>query len=121
MAGRPLHDVFDERVIKPLGLFTQGFFGGALFDKARLERLYDRRLLLAPGVFFYGIGVSRQPLFLFSPKKGLYGHWGQSGAFAFYYPESRTCLSGTANQFIGQRKAARAMIEVLRHAVTSAD
>lgn len=169
LTGKPLHDVFDERVIRPLdlrdtylyrgepddrlvplfykdrrlelpryiasigaeggivstaadlGLFTQGFFGGALFDIAHLECLYDWRVLFAPGVFFYGIGIAKQPLSLFSPKKGLYGHWGQSGAFAFYDPESRTSLSGTANQFIGQNQAARAMIKVLRHQVTGAD
>lgn len=98
-----------------LGLFTQGFFGGDLFDAARLESLYKWRLLFAPGVFFYGIGIANQPISLLRPKKGLYGHWGQSGAFAFYHPKSRTCLSGTANQFIGQNEAAQAMIKVLRH------
>jgi D-alanyl-D-alanine carboxypeptidase len=98
-----------------LGRFTQGFFGGTLFDTARLDRLYRWRLLLAPGVFFYGVGIARQPISILGLKKGLYGHWGQSGAFAFYDPGSGTCLSGTANQFLGQRHAARAMIRVLRH------
>ena len=98
-----------------LGLFTEAFFNGGLFDAARLESLYKWRLLFAPGVFFYGIGIARQPVSLLRPKKGIYGHWGQSGAFAFYDPQSRTCLSGTANQFIGQNQAARAMIRVLRH------
>lgn len=104
-----------------LGRFTQGFFGGALFDAGRLESLYRWRLLFSPGVFFYGIGVARQPLSLFGLKKGLLGHWGQSGAFAFYDPASGTCLSGTANQFIGQRAAARAMIKVLRHPIEPVD
>jgi D-alanyl-D-alanine carboxypeptidase len=97
-----------------LGRFTQGFFGGALFDAARLESLYDWRLLFSPGVFFYGIGIARQPISLLQPGRGLYGHWGQSGAFAFFDPRSRTCLSGTVNQFVGQNAAARAMIKVLR-------
>lgn len=100
-----------------LGLFTQGFFGGALFDAARLESLYKWRLLFAPGVFFYGIGIAKQPVSLLKPTKGIYGHWGQSGAFAFYDPKSRTCLSGTANQFIGQNHAARAMIRALGHPI----
>lgn len=100
-----------------LGLFTHGFFNGALFDAARLESLYDWRLLFTPGVFFYGIGIANQPVSLLRPKKGLYGHWGQSGAFAFYDPRSGTCLSGTANQFVGQPAAARAMINVLRHPI----
>lgn len=68
-------------------------------------------------MFFYGIGIARQPLSLFGLKKGLYGHWGQSGAFAFYDPQSGTFLSGTVNQFIGQSAAARAMIKVLRHPI----
>jgi D-alanyl-D-alanine carboxypeptidase len=98
-----------------LGLFTQGFFGGKLFDPNRLGGLYSWRLLFAPGLFFYGVGIARQPVSIFALRGGLYGHWGQSGAFAFYDPGSRTCLSGTANQFVGQRQAARAMIKVLRH------
>jgi hypothetical protein len=35
----------------------------------------------------------------------------------FYEPENKTCLSGTANQFIGQNEAAKAMIKVLRHPI----
>lgn len=97
-----------------LGLFLQGFFGGRLFDAGRLESLYVWRLLFSPGIFFYGIGVSKQPTSLLNLKKGIIGHWGHTGAFAFFEPESGTCLSGTANQFIGQNHAAQAMIKVLR-------
>jgi D-alanyl-D-alanine carboxypeptidase len=101
-----------------LGLFTEAFFAGRLFNKARLPGLYRWRLLFSPGVFFYGLGVSRQPLSILHIGKGLYGHWGQSGAFAFYDPGTETCLSGTANQFYGQSVAARAMIKILKHALT---
>jgi D-alanyl-D-alanine carboxypeptidase len=95
--------------------FVDAFFGGALFDVAQLQRLYAWRLLLSPGVFYYGAGISRQPVSLFHLRGGLYGHWGQSGAFAFFEPVSGTTLTGTANQFVGQRVAARAMVKVLRH------
>jgi CubicO group peptidase (beta-lactamase class C family) len=98
-----------------LGTFVEAFNGGALFDAARLEDLYRWRMIFAPGLFFYGIGIAKQPVSLLNLRKGLLGHWGQSGAFAFFDPESRTCLSGTANQFIGQNVAARAMIQTLRH------
>lgn len=101
-----------------LGTFTQGFFNGRLFDKRHLERLYKWRLMFAPGVFYYGIGVARQPLSLFKMQAGLLGHWGQSGAFAFFHPASGVSLCGTANQFTGQGQAARALLKVLRHPMT---
>ncbi len=103
-----------------LGLFVQAFFNGALFDAARLEDLYKWRLLFRPGVFSYGIGIAKQPVSFVRLSKGLLGHWGQSGAFAFFDPETRTCLAGTANQYIGQNAAARAMIKVLRHPLAPA-
>ncbi|MDQ2077802.1 serine hydrolase [Marinimicrobium sp. ABcell2] len=99
-----------------LGLFTEAFFNGQLFNKDRLNDLYRWRLLFSPGVFFYGIGVSRQPTSILHLSKGLYGHWGHSGAFAFFDPKTATCLSGTVNQFFGHNVAARAMIKVLRSA-----
>jgi D-alanyl-D-alanine carboxypeptidase len=102
-----------------LGVFNQAFFDGSLFDAARLQGLYKWRLLFGPGVFYYGIGIAKQPVSLLRPSKGLYGHWGQSGAFAFFDPESRTCLSGTANQYIGQNTAARVMIKVLKQPIAS--
>ena len=160
---KPLHAVFDEMIVQPLGLedtylyrgepddrlvpmyykeralelprymasigaeggivstaqdlgaFVQAFFDGTLLTAARLDALYKWRLLFRPGVFFYGIGIAKQPVSLLRLSKGLLGHWGQSGAFAFFDPETRTCLAGTANQYIGQNAAARAMIKALRH------
>ncbi len=100
-----------------LGLFLRGFFGGAMFDPARLEELYVWRLVFAPGLFFYGIGISNQPISLLNLKNGLRGHWGHSGAFAFQHSKSGTLLSGTVNQFTGHNHAVGAMIKALRHPI----
>jgi hypothetical protein len=69
------------------------------------------------GDILLGIGISKQPISILNLKKGIYGHRGHTGAFALYEPEIKTCLSGTANQFIGQNEAAKAMIKVLRHPI----
>ncbi len=97
-----------------LGGFLEAFFGGVLFDAARIQELCARwRILFSPGVFFYGTGLSMQPVELLHPKRGMLGHWGHSGSFAFFHPRTRTFLTGTINQFVGHNHAARAMIKVL--------
>jgi D-alanyl-D-alanine carboxypeptidase len=100
-----------------LGRFVKSFFEGDLFDRARLESLYQWRLIFAPGVFFYGIGISKQPTSLLNLKKGLLGQWGQTGAFVFLERERGIYFSGTANQFIGQNEAVGAMLKVLRFSI----
>jgi len=99
---------------KDLNIFLRAFFSGKLFPAEWLEPLYQWRLLFGPGLFFYGIGVSMQPIHLFKLKKGLIGHWGHSGAFAFYHPGKNVYMSGTVNQFVGHNKAVRVMLSVLK-------
>ena len=65
--------------------------------------------------FFYGTGISRQPLSPISLGRGLIGHWGQSGAFAFHHPESGLYFTGTVNQAVGQSAAVQAMTIIIRH------
>lgn len=97
-----------------LNVFLRAFFAGELFDKAHLPLLYDWRLLFGPGLFFYGVGISMQPINLFKMKKGLIGHWGHSGAFAFHDPRLDVYLSGTVNQFVGHNKAVGVMLKALK-------
>ncbi len=97
-----------------LNRFIRAFMQGELFKKDHLESLYDWRLLFGPGLFFYGIGVSMQPIKLFKMKQGLIGHWGHSGAFAFYYPQKDVYMSGTVNQFVGHNQAVKVMLKVLK-------
>lgn len=98
-----------------LGRFVEAFFGGAIVDLSVIERLRRWRPVSGPWDFQYGIGILRQPLPGLAQKEGLHGHWGHSGAFAFFEPGSGTCLSGTVNQFVGHMAALRAMICILRH------
>lgn len=98
--------------------FLRSFFNGDLFplgDLGELQRQWN--FLFAPGPFFYGIGISRQPLSPFSLGRGLIGHWGQSGAFAFHHPESGLYFTGTVNQAVGQTAAVQAMSRIIRHYV----
>jgi len=97
-----------------LNRFLKAFFAGQLFSKEHIETLYTWRLVFGPGLFFYGTGISMQPISLFKMKQGLIGHWGQSGAFAFYYPQKDVYMSGTINSITGHNKAAKVMLKVLK-------
>ena len=98
-----------------LNRFLQAFFNSKLFDSKQLEKHYTWRLLLGPGLFFYGIGISMQPIHLFKMKQGIIGHWGHSGAFAFYHPKKNVYMTGSVNQFVGHNQAAKVMLKVLKH------
>ena len=99
---------------KELNVFLQAFFNGTFFNKNHFDMLYDWKLVFAPGLFFYGVGVSMQPISLLHLKKGLIGHWGQSGAFAFYHPGHDVYMSGTVNQYVGHNKAVRVILRALK-------
>jgi D-alanyl-D-alanine carboxypeptidase len=96
-------------------IFLRSFFNGDLFPISDLDELQRQwNFLWAPGPFFYGIGISRQPLSPFGLRRGLIGHWGQSGAFAFHHPESGLYFTGTVNQAVGQSAAVQAMTRIIR-------
>ncbi|GAE07339.1 D-alanyl-D-alanine carboxypeptidase [Paenibacillus sp. JCM 10914] len=66
--------------------FLRAFFDGSLFPKSELKELTMKwNFLWSPGTFYYGTGISRQPISPFALRQGLIGHWGQSGAFAFHH------------------------------------
>lgn len=97
-------------------MFLRSFFNGELFPIGDLDELQRQwNFLWAPGPFFYGTGISRQPLSPFSLGRGLIGHWGQSGAFAFHHPESGLYFTGTVNQAVGQSAAVQVMTRIIRH------
>lgn len=96
-------------------VFLKAFFNGRLFPKKDLAELTSHwNLLFGPGLFYYGIGISRQPTTLFNLKKGLIGHWGQSGAFAFYHEDTDLYFTGTINQFTGHSVAVGMMIKLIK-------
>lgn len=100
-------------------IFLKAFFNGQLFSKNDLSELTARwNLLFGPGLFFYGTGISKQPITAFDLKDGLLGLWGQSGAFAFYHPKSDLYFTGTVNQFSGHSTAARMMIKLIKQQLT---
>ncbi|MEK4116611.1 serine hydrolase domain-containing protein [Paenibacillus sp. FSL W8-0919] len=95
--------------------FLRAFFDGVLFPQTDLKELMEWKFLWAPGTFFYGSGIVRQPLSLLNMKDGLIGHWGQSGAFAFHHPETGLYFTGTVNQAIGQSAAVHRIARIIRH------
>ncbi|MDQ0178070.1 serine hydrolase domain-containing protein [Bacillus chungangensis] len=95
-------------------IFFRAFFNGHFFPKENLTELMHWNLIFGPGVFYYGIGISQQPLSLFEFKRGLIGHWGHSGAFAFYHPKTDIYFTGTINQFTGHGVAVKLMRDVIK-------
>ncbi|MFJ7736863.1 serine hydrolase domain-containing protein [Lysinibacillus sp. NPDC097287] len=97
-------------------IFLKAFFDGHLFPKSDFKELMNNwNFLFLPGQFYYGIGIAKQPIFISSFKKGLIGHWGQSGAFAFYYPEKDLYFTGTVNQITGHNVAAGLIKKVIKY------
>lgn len=96
--------------------FLKAFFSGELFPKDDINEITSHwNLLIFPNLSYFGVGITKQPLSLFSLKRGLLGHWGQSGAFAFYHPETDLYFTGTVNQFFGHAVAASMMRKVINH------
>lgn len=96
-----------------LGRFVEAFFGGDLVDISMIGQFRRWQRVSGPWPFRYGPGVMKQPLPGLVPERSLLGHWGSSGAFAFFDPWSGTSLSGTVNQFVGHMAALRAMTCIL--------
>lgn len=76
----------------------------------------DWKLLFSPGLFYYGVGISCQPLSIrqFKNGEGLIGHWGQTRAFAFYDPKTDLYFTGTVNQFFGQNVVGKIIREIIK-------
>lgn len=97
-------------------VFLTAFINGQLFPKNDFNELMGNwNFLLLPGQFYYGVGIAKQPISLFSFKDGLIGHWGQSGAFAFYYPQKDLYFTGTVNQITGHSVAGRLISKIIKH------
>lgn len=97
-------------------IFVRAFFNGKLFPKSDFNELLNSfNFLFVPGQFYYGIGIAKQPISLLSFKDGLIGHWGQSGAFAFYLPKKDLYFTGTVNQIVGHNVAAQLITKVIKH------
>lgn len=99
---------------KDMMIFLKAFFNGHFFPNEYIQELAEWKLLFNPGLFYYGVGISRQPLSLRELQGGLYGHWGQSGAFAFYHPPTDLYFTGTVNQFIGHAQAVKMMTRIIK-------
>ncbi len=102
-------------------VFLKAFFNGFFFPVASLNELkINWRMIFFPGQFFFGIGLEKLwvPFFLspFKPIKEIYGFWGQTGAFAFYNPETNLYFTGTINQVsgLGHGAAFNAIIKTIQ-------
>ncbi len=102
-------------------IFLKAFFSGYFFPKAEINEMKKWNLNFPPpGLFFYGIGLERLwvPRFItpFKPIKEILGFWGQSGAFAFFNPETDLYFTGTVNQLsgFGHSAAFKAMIKIIK-------
>lgn len=95
-------------------IFLKAFMNGHFFPKEYFNELKSWKLIFNPGLFLYGVGIASQPISLRELKDGLIGHWGQTGAFAFYHPKTDLYFTGTVNQFYGQSVAAKMMIKIIK-------
>lgn len=100
--------------------FLKAFFNGRFFPKTDLDELKKWNLIFFPGQFYFGIGLEKlwTPRFIspFKPIREIIGCWGQSGAFAFYNPESDLYFTGTINQLsgFGHSAAFKAIISIIK-------
>lgn len=102
-------------------IFLKAFFNGFFFPKEKLEELKKNwNMILFPGQFYFGMGIEKlwTPRFL-SPFKQIgevLGFWGQTGAFAFYNPETDLYFTGTINQSsgLGHSAAYNAIIKLIK-------
>ncbi|WP_260631062.1 serine hydrolase [Bacillus sp. S/N-304-OC-R1] len=97
-------------------IFLKAFFNGHFFPKEYFNELQDWKILFGPGLFFYGVGIANQPISIKELKNGLLGHWGQTGAFSFYHPNTDLYFTGTVNQFYGHSVAAKMIVKIVKNA-----
>ena len=102
-------------------VFLKAFFNGCFFPKEALGELKKNwNMIYFPGQFYFGLGIEKlwTPR-IFSPLKPIgevLGFWGQSGAFAFYNPETDLYFTGTINQAsgFGHSAAYKAIIKIIK-------
>ena len=102
-------------------VFLKAFFNGFFFPQEMLNELKaDWRMIYFPGQFFFGLGLEKlwTPRFIspFKPITEILGFWGQTGAFAFYNPDSDLYFTGTVNQAsgFGHSAAFGAMLKIIK-------
>jgi D-alanyl-D-alanine carboxypeptidase len=104
-------------------VFLKAFFNGRFFPQETLSELKDNwRMIYFPGQFYFGLGLEKlwTPR-IFSPLKPVgevLGFWGQTGAFAFFNPETDLYFTGTINQAsgFGHSAAYNAIIKMIKSA-----
>ncbi|MFA9556665.1 serine hydrolase domain-containing protein [Evansella sp. AB-rgal1] len=104
-------------------VFLKAFFTGFFFPVEVLEELkVNWNMIYFPGQFFYGLGLEKlwTPRFLspFKPIGEVLGFWGQTGAFAFYNPDTDLYFTGTVNQAsgFGHSAAYHAIMKIIKSA-----
>ena len=104
-------------------VFLKAFFNGFFFPQETLGELKQNwRMIYFPGQFYFGLGIEKlwTPRLLspFKPIREVLGFWGQSGAFAFYNPETDLYFTGTINQAsgFGHSAAYKAIIKIIKSA-----
>lgn len=104
-------------------IFLKAFFNGFFFPKETVEELKKNwNMIYFPGQFYFGLGIEKlwTPRLIspFKPIGELLGFWGQTGAFAFYNPETDLYFTGTVNQAsgFGHSAAFKAMINIIKSA-----
>jgi D-alanyl-D-alanine carboxypeptidase len=104
-------------------IFLKAFFNGFFFPESVIEELKQNwNMIYFPGQFYFGLGLEKlwTPR-LFSPLKPIkevLGFWGQTGAFAFYNPETDLYFTGTINQAsgFGHSAAYNAILKIIKAA-----
>ncbi len=105
---------------KEVMIFLKAFFNDYFFSRKLIDELKKWNLVLYPGQFYYGIGLEKlwvpRIMTPIRPIKEILGFWGQSGAFAFYNPETDLYFTGTANQIngFGHQAALKAIIKIIK-------
>lgn len=102
-------------------VFLKAFFSGVFFPKETLDELKKSwKMIYFPGQFYFGLGIEKlwTPR-VFSPFKPIgevLGFWGQTGAFAFYNPDSDLYFTGTINQAsgFGHSVAYNAILKIIK-------
>jgi D-alanyl-D-alanine carboxypeptidase len=96
-------------------IFLRAFFEGRLFAPSDLQEIQDWNGIFFP--FAYGMGIARfslpRLLTLGGRTPVLLGHPASTGAFAFWWPEKRTFITGTLNQVEDPSRAYRLVLRLL--------
>lgn len=103
--------------------FLKAFFNGTFFPDTVLDELKQSwNMVYFPGQFYFGLGLEKLWIpRLFSPLKPIrevLGFWGQTGAFAFFNPDTDLYFTGTVNQAsgLGHSAAFKAMLKIIKSA-----